>query len=120
LVALQDAFDQRLPLLFDDFDLLREDAEPLAHAAQMAFRFAIVRGVPPKHSGNPESAQLLERLAHVLDEAVLLALRSELRKLAVDDAQMGFETVELRLDAVDLRSQRLLCHCDCGAHVCCP
>jgi hypothetical protein len=46
----------------------------------------------------------------------LLALRGELRELAVERAQSALQAVELGLDAVDLRAQRLFCYCDCGVH----
>ncbi len=109
LVPLLDVAEQRLALLLDDFDLLRERTEPLANFAEMPVGLALVRVLAPEHARDAERAQPLERIADVLHERVLLALRTQLRELAIHHAQMVRETAELGLDAVDLLAQRLFC-----------
>ena len=82
LVPLLDVVEQRLALFFDDFDLLRERTEPLANFAEMPVGLALVRVLAPEHARDAERAQPLERIADVLHELVLLALRTQLRELA--------------------------------------
>ena len=109
----------RLPSI--DFELVRELAEPFANLVEVTLGRALVGVLTPEHVRVAERAQLLERLADVLHEPELLALRGELRKLPVDGTQIVREAVELLPDAVDLLAQRLLgywlCYCDCGVHV---
>src|SRR5262249_47008839 len=115
LLAL-DLLEDGLAPVLDLADLLLEALDEAADAAHVVLARRRGRALAPEEGGAADLPELLQRPAHVVQQAMLPAVRGEVLELAVDPGQVVHERVEPRAGLCELREEPLLILAGHGIH----
>ena len=98
-----DHLEDLLSAVLDLAQALLEEVHAAAHAADVILAGASDRAVAPEELGSADLIELLQRSAHVVQQAMLPPFGRQAFQLGVDRAQIAHETVELLAGLRELR-----------------